>query len=196
MNEVKKAQITALSLKGFTKDEISKLLEINVKDIPDRKKDIVQDSNDLYGELQKDLAKLVLKEMSNPNRDSSVVLSSIKLQAELQEKKLALTRRITPEKISKGYIHDRDKEIKKMKDEKVSEEEIAKKFKISRASINQSLDRVNLNLPDELLEVSPSIISETIGLGDKTRLDIIRQAYNQNLTRGKVREIVKGLKNK
>lgn len=200
MDKLKENQVKSLILKGFNEQEIFKLLpklskeEIKkiIKDKSGEKEDLKQTSTNLYSQLQKDLAMLVFKEMKEPKRDSAVILNAIKLQAELQEKKLVLNRNIPTTKINKNYIYERDKEIAKSN---LPVEEIAKKFNISVLSVKQSIDRYNLGLSEELKLLSPTIISETIGLNKETRLKILEDAYKNNLKRNEVREMVNKMKN-
>lgn len=196
MDELTEGKIKSLLLKGFNKEEISRMLNINKEDIiVTKEEDIIKESSNLYSELQKDLSKVVLQELNKTNVDSGTVLNAIKLQAELQEKKLLLERKNTGSKISKDYLYDRDEEIYKLLKEGLSEDKIAKKYNISVLSVRQAIDRYNLNLPEEIKTLSPSIISETIGLGKKERLKILTEAYNNNLKRNDVREIVNNIKN-
>lgn len=198
MDTLIKEKVKGLLLKGFSLEEIAKILDINKKEIEvgDFKvEDIADNSLGLYTELQKDLSKLVLTEMNKESRDSNVILNAIKLQAELQDKKLLLTKSGYTSKISKEYIYNRDEEINKLLKEGLSIEEITKKLDIGILSIKQAIDRYNLNLPDELKTLSPSIIAETIGLDKKTRLKILQDAYKNNYTRKQVREIANKIKN-
>jgi hypothetical protein len=192
-NELK-TKVKELSIKGFNKGEIAKMLKIDESSIElDEGTDINQNSEELYSALQKDLSKLVLTEMTKDGRDTSVILQAIKLQAELQEKKLTL-RKVSNVKISKSYIYDRDEEIVQLK-KTLTDEEIAAKLNIGILSVKQALDRVSLNLPDELKTLSPTIISETKGLKKDMRLKILQDAYTNNLTRKDVREIANKIKN-
>jgi predicted DNA-binding protein YlxM (UPF0122 family) len=202
MDSLTKNNIRGLILKGFTKEEIVKLLglkpEEDVSQIFQelKKNNLAETSSDFYSELQKDLSKLVLTELNKPTRDSSVILNSIKLQAELQEKKLQLDRTSgIGTKVNKDYIFTRDKEIEKMLNDGMSIEDIAKNFNVGVLSVKQALDRCSLNLDDDLKNLSPSIISETIGLGTDMRIQILKNAYKNNLTRKQVREIVNKIKN-
>lgn len=191
-------QIKSLRIKGFSDEEISKLLKIKISEVSKYKVDddnITSESTKLYTEMQKDLSKLILTEMSKDKRDSSIILNAIKLQADLQEKKLVLGRVIVDTKIDKGYIYKRDEEIVKLLKEGNKEEDIAKKFKISVLSIKQAVDRFGLNLDDKLKTLSPSIISETIGLDEKKRLEILNIAYINKLNRTQVRQAVNKIKN-
>ncbi len=197
MDKFTEEQIKSLILKGFNEQEIGKMLpkvkkEEIEKIIKDKSEDLKQTSTNLYSALQKDLSLLVLKEMKKDNRDSSIILNAIKLQADLQEKKLVLNRNIKNTKINKSYIYERDEEIAKSN---LPIEEIAKEFNISVLSIRQAKDRYGLNLSEHLKELSPTIISETIGLDKKTRLKILEDAYKNNLKRKEIREMVNKLKN-
>ena len=193
--EIDKSKIKELAIKGFNKEEIAKLLKLKEKEFElEEAGDITQNSEELYSALQKDLSKLVLTEMNKDNRDTQVILNSIKLQADLQEKKLSL-RKISDVKISKSYIYDRDEEIVNLK-KTITEKEIANKFNIGVLSVKQAIDRYNLNLPDKLKVLSPTIISETKGLKKELRLKVLTDAYNNNLKRKEVREIVNKIKNK
>jgi transposase-like protein len=190
-----KERIRELKLKGLKDDEIAGALNIDVNDIPEDVIDIKQDTIDLYSALQRDLTKLTLKEMSKDNSDSSVILNAIKIQAELQEKKLALDNKYKESKVEKTYIYERDKEVyDALKQSSI--EEVAKQFNVSTLSIKQAIDRHTLDLPEEMKVLSPSIISETIMLDKKTRLRILEDAVKKNLTRKEVREIVNNIKNK
>ena len=198
-NEVD-GRIKAFFLKGFDAKEIAQMLNLKIETVEKAligcdKRDINQNSNDLYSELQKDLSKLVLTELNKEKRDPSVVLNAIKLQAELQEKKISLTPNKSSELISKNYIYKRDEDIENLKKEGVSEEDIAKRFAIGVQSVRQALDRCSLNLPEESRNLSPSVISETIGLDKDTRLKILADAASNQFSRTKVREVVNKIKN-
>lgn len=202
MDNVTKNKIKSLLLKGFNKEEIINLLNLNKEeDITEiieeiEKGGIISASSYLYSELQKDLSKLVISELNKPDRDSTVILNAIKLQAELQEKKILLEKTVNIEtKINKEYIYRRDQEIENLAKEGMPLEDIAKKFNISVLSIKQALDRCALDLPDELKSLSPSIITETMGLAKDIRIDILNNAYKNKLTRKQVREIVNKIKN-
>jgi len=159
--------------------------------------DINKGSVELYSELQKDLSKLVLSEMQKDNRDNNVVLNSIRLQAELQEKKIMLGKGISrgAGKIAKHYIYERDKQIAALKERGVTPAEIAKEFGVSIFSVNLALDREELGLSEELRELPPTIISETIGLPKESRMLIIKEAADKKLTRREVREMCVAAKN-
>lgn len=197
MDALIKNKIKSLSIKGFDKNEISKILDIGIKEIKLEAKvtDMAQESEIFYSELQKDLSSLVLTEMSNPKRDSGVILNAIKLQADLQEKKLVIHKKIKITKINKDYIYQRDEEIANLNKLKIPKEEIAKRFKVSILSIDQALDRCSLNLSDELKTLSPTIITETIKLPKKMRMKILDDAYRNNYTRKDIREMVNKIKN-
>ena len=193
MDNLIENKIKSLSIKGFDKKEIARMLDLEEKEVKiEPILDITKNSENLYSELQKDLSKLVLTEMNKDKRDSNVILSSIKLQADLQEKKLVLNRNIKNTKINKDYIYKRDEEIA---NSRLPIEETAKKFNVSILSVKQALDRYNLGLSDELKTLNPTIISETINLPKKTRLKILQDAYNNNSPRKDVREIVNNIKN-
>lgn len=194
-------KIKSLSLKGFSKEEIVRLLDATDKQVNDGmllnklSDDININSVEYYSELQKDLSKLVMTELSKETRDSNVVLNAIKLQAGLQEKKFLLGRKSGDSKISKDYIFERDVEIVKCVEEGMSEEKICKKFNIGAITIAQAIDRTSLNLPEELKELSPSVISETKGLGKERRLKLLQHAYDEKLNRTQIRKIVNEIKN-
>jgi transposase len=203
IDTLKSNKVKSLVLKGFSKEEISKILQITDDELDTTLKeinlsdDITQNSLDLYSDFQKDLSKLVLTELNKENRDNTTILNAIKIQTNLQEKKLALSRVIDDIKINKDYIYERDEEISKLKDKGQSEEELSKQFKISIFSVKQSIDRFNLKLPDELKNsLTPSVISETMGLDKDTRIKILNQAYKEDLTRDAVRRLVNQIKNK
>ncbi len=199
MEEQKKQKIESLLIRGLTPTEISKIIknttieEIESVKIPD---DLQQKSDKLYSEFQRDLSKIVLKEMSKTNSDNNLILNSVKLNFELQEKRLSLNKLgDKTHKIQKEYIYERDEEIAKLLHAGISEDEISSTFKISVLSVKNSFDRVNLKLTDELKTLSPSIISETKGLDKETRMKILKRAYDNNLTRKEVRSIVNEIKN-
>ena len=197
MDVTLKNQVRSLLLKGFNKDEIAKVLNIKEEDIDIDLGDINKSSADLYSELQRDLTKLVSKELDKgDNSDSNVILNSIKLQAELQEKKLLLNKRTTTNtQINKSYIRDRDEEIVKLSNLGKTEKEIAQEFGISILSIKQAIERVNAGLPEHLLDLNPSIISETSNLDKTTRWRVLQDAFDKQLTRKEVRELVNKIKN-
>jgi hypothetical protein len=196
MDETTKNQIKSLLLKGFNKEEISKLLSIKIEDIDEGSKDIKQNTFDLYGELQKDLSKLVMTELQKKEaRDNQVILNAIKLQADLQEKKVNIMgEKKAPTTISKDYIYDRDSEIAELK-KTMTEQQIAERLGLGTQSVKQAIDRFNLNLPEELKTLSPTIISETNGLSVKDRHRVLGDAYKNKYTRKEVREIVNSIKN-
>lgn len=195
-------RIKGLVLKGFTKEEIAKLVNISVEDVSSNlegikvSEDINVSSVEYYAELQKDLSKLVFTEMNKETRDSNVILNSIKLQASLQEKKLFLGRRSGETKVSKDYIYERDKDVQKLKDKGMNDEDIAKELDMHILSVKQSLDRNSLNLSEEWkCKLSPSVITETKGIDIKQRMEILQQAYDENLKRNDVRKMVNEIKN-
>lgn len=198
MDKETETKVKSLMLRGFSKDEIAKTFKIDIIEINKLPEvtDLKINSESLYTDLQKDLAKLVYTEINKENRDNNVILNSIKLQAELQEKKLVLARNIPETKVNKDYIYTRDKEIFQDLQDGLSQEEVAKKFNISKLSIKLAIDRYGLNLPEELQTLNPSIISETIGLDKNTRLKLLREAYNNNYTRKTIRNMVNKIKNK
>ena len=203
MDELTKSKAKGLFLKGFTKEEVGNLLSIS--DLASLEEfsrmqagidvDLNQSSSEFYSELQKDLSKLVFTEMNKTTRDSSVILNAIKLQAELQEKKLAVNKKIDLVKITKNYIQDREQEINTLHGQGKSIIELAKQFNVSPLSIKHSLDRIQLDLPAELFELNPSIITETIGLTKEDRLKVLTAAKANNYTRKSVRELVNTIKN-
>jgi len=202
-NELDKQRIRGLIIKGFGKEEIEKITslssvlidEVTNGCIADRG-DVTKSAVDLYSELQKDLAKLVMLETNKDKRDAGTILNAIKLQAELQEKKLQLSKGLSSvEKISKSYITRRDNDILEAKKNGATIEELTKTFDMSKSSINQALDRAQLELPDDLSEANPSLISETRGLPKETRITIIRKALDEGLDRTQVRAMSNILKN-
>jgi hypothetical protein len=72
---------------------------------------------------------------------------------------------------------------------------IAQVTGMSESSVNQALDRAKLELPDDLLGINPSIITETRGLSQEVRIDILRQAKQDGLNRNQVRSLVNQFKN-
>ena len=191
-------QIKSLKLKGFNSQEIAKVLQLNINDVnkvlSTFKEDIREDSVLLYNEMQKDLTKLILTERNKEKPDTQVLLNAIKLQADLQSKKVQLKGGISTTKISKQYIIDRDEEIYELTKTK-SIEDIAKQFSMGELSIKQAIDRYELQLDDNLKKLNPSIISETIGLKREERIKILTDVFNNNLTRQQVRDIVNKIKN-
>jgi len=188
-------KINYLKRRGFNNQEVAKILKINQNEIKEQKLDIVQDSIELYSEMQKDLSKVILTEMNKKDKqDSTIILNSIRLQADLQEKKLVLNKK-SSSKISKNYIYERDQEIYKLIKQGVNESEVAKKFNIGILSVRASVDRAKLDLPEHLRELSPSVISETKALPKDKRIELIEKAYTNNLGREQVRKLVNEIKN-
>ena len=205
-NTLDQSRIRSLLIKGFTIDEVKKMTKLDVKQIKSiaetvQGSDINQGSIDLYTELQRDLSKLVLLETQDgEKRDTNAILNAIKLQAELQEKKIQLNSTIqgtsfNPTKVSKDYINTRDKEILEMEQGGMDCKKISQVTGMSESSINQALDRAKLALPEDLFGINPSIITETRGLVTETRIDILRRAKQDNLNRNQVRSLVNQLKN-
>jgi lambda repressor-like predicted transcriptional regulator len=205
-NTLDQSRIRSLLIKGFTIDEVKKMTKLDDKQIKliaetVQGGDINQGSIDLYTELQRDLSKLVLLETQDGDkRDTNAILSAIKLQAELQEKKIQLDlamkgKNFNPEKANSDYINTRDKEVLEMKNKGKTVQEIAKELGMSPSSVNQSLDRATFNLPTDLIGVSPSLITETRGLGKALRLDILRKAKEEKMNRPQVRSWINKLKN-
>jgi hypothetical protein len=205
-NTLDQSRIRSLLIKGFTIDEVKKMTKLDAKQIKSiaetvQGSDINQGSIDLYTELQRDLSKLVLLEtQEGQKRDTNAILSAIKLQAELQEKKLQLDanmkgKSFSPTKVSKDYINTRDKEILEMEQGGMDYKKIAQVTGMSESSVNQALDRAKLELPDDLLGINPSIITETRGLSQEVRIDILRQAKQDGLNRNQVRSLVNQFKN-
>jgi hypothetical protein len=78
----------------------------------------------------------------------------------------------------------------------MNDEQIAKELEMHILSVKQSLDRNLLNLPEEWKEkLSPSVITETKGIDNKRRMEILQQAYDENLKRNDVRKMVNEMKN-
>lgn len=205
-----KTKIKSLILKGFNKEEIKSLLSLDndkliIRCIKDSQNDSIdKNSSDLYSELQKDLNKLVFTEMQKDKdkRDPGVILNAVKLQAELQEKKLILNKdsskvktKFDPVKVSKDYIYERDKEIAELKNKGVPNKEIMQKFGISDISILWAMDRVNLNFPEHLKQLSPTTINETRGLSKEDRIKVLQQALDNKWTKLEVRNYVNSIKN-
>jgi transposase len=202
-------KVKSLLLRGFNKEEIKQLLDLPDHKIIDRclkesiDMNIDDNSFELYSELQKDLSKLVFTEMNagkdgnKEKKDPNVILNAIKLQTELQEKKINIKkgRNIKPEKISKDYIRERDQEIAQMKAQGHPDKEIAQRFGISEISVIWAMDRVNLNLPESLLQLGPSLITETRGLPRSQRIKILEQAAEGNWSREQIRDIVNKIRN-
>ena len=204
MDELTKENVKSLLLKGFTKEETKEMLKEpvdleEIREVAEKigREDMTKNSIDFYTDLQKDLAKLVITELRKQDRDSSVIFNAIKTQAELQDKKLILSKgKIGEEKINKDYIFKRDEEILKLKKEGINEEEISKRLDIGILSVKQSIDRAELDIPTEWREkLNPSIISETTGLDTKTRMSILKEAYDNNLKRQDVRALANKIKN-
>jgi len=192
-------KIKALKIKGFNDDEIYQILhkDYTRKQIKDIKisDDIKENTAELYTGMQKDLSALISSELKKENRDSSVILNAIKLQADLQEKKLVLKRAIGITKVNKDYIFDRDKKIFEMT-KQCSIKEVARSFNISELSVKQAIDRYKISKDSEWIKgLQPTIISETYGLDEITRLRILEKADRDNLKRKEVREIVNKIKN-
>ena len=203
LDELTKGKVKGLLLKSFNKEEIASLLQVPIADVEKISKEFIkmplqENSAELYSELQKDLSKLVLTEINREGRDSGVVLNAIRLQVEIQEKKLGLlnNKRMDPSKISKDYIYERDEKMNELykKGKKITD--IATEFKVSNLSVEQAIDRCSLELPDELKTLSPTIIAETqfSGIDRAIRLKVLRNAYDNHLTRKQVREIMVTIK--
>ena len=189
-------KILELKLKGFSEDEIIKIAKTNKTTVrkvslPD---DIKEQSMLLYSFMQKDLSRLVILETPKKGGDSQVIFNAIKLQADLQQKKIDISRTDSGvDKISKSWIRERDQQISAARRAGAELDDIAKEFSLSERSVKQAIDRVELNLGFEL---QPSIVSETMGLPKKLRLRILKEAFGKNLSRDKVREMVNKIKNK
>jgi len=198
-----KNKINSLLLRGFNKDEIKSLLNITDEKLINRSikektsQHIDDNSFELYSELQKDLSKLVFTEMnSKDKKDSNVILNAIKLQSELQEKKINIKKgKVKSEKVSKDFIHDRDLEILKLKSQGMPDRDIAQKFGISEISLIWATDRATLNLPDNLKDLGPSLITETRGLPRNQRIKLLEQAKEEGWTRNQMRDIITNIKN-
>ena len=205
-NTLDQSRIRSLLIKGFTIDEVKKMTKLDAKQIKSiaemvQGSDINQGSIDLYTELQRDLSKLVLLETQDgKKRDTNAILNAIKLQAELQEKKIQLNsamqgKSFSASKVSKDYISNRDKEILEMEQGGMDYKKIAQATGMSESSINQALDRAKLILPDDLIGINPSIITETRGLAIDARIEILRRAKEDKLNRTQVRALANQLKN-
>jgi hypothetical protein len=205
-NTLDQSRIRSLLIKGFTIDEVKKMTKLDdaqIKKVAEslNSSNINESSIDLYTELQRDLSKLVLIETQDgQKRDTNAILSVIKLQAELQEKKIQLDATIkgksfNTEKVSNDYIITRDKEILEMEKQGKNFAEIAKELGMSPSSVNQALDRAKLALPDDLIGINPSFITETRGLGTALRIDILRKTKEDKMNRNQVRAWVNKLKN-
>lgn len=192
-------KVKGLLLRGFTMEEVSKLLDIPIEDMQEIKldADVNVNSSALFTDLQKDLAKLVLKEMQKTDGDGNLILNSIRLQAELQDKKVMLNKSMMPTtKLSRSFIKDRDKEIEKMYKTGIEKEDIAKQLGISAIIVERALDRCSLGLSDELWEgLDATVITETAGLDNSIRLKILEEAYKNNYSKRKIRELVVQIKN-
>jgi len=203
MDSATKTKIKSLLLQNFTDDEVARFLKIDKKDILIVAEElnsmpIQENSTEYYNELQKSLSKLVMTEMNKEGRDSNVVLNSIKLQADIQEKKLTLNRAIKGnERVSKDYIYERDEKMYELFKQGSSEGDIALKFGVSVLTVKNAIDRCSLNLPVELKTLSPTIIAETFitGIDKDQRMKLLWNAYNNSLTRAQVRAQVNEIKN-
>jgi len=199
MDNYLETKIKGLLLRGFGTDEISKLLDIPIEDMENIKidADLNVNSSALFTDLQKDLAKLVLKEMQKTDGDGSLMLNAIRLQAELQDKKVMLSKTmVSTTKLSRSFIKDRDKEIEKLCKEGMEKKDIAIKLGVSLVIIERALDRCSLGLSDELWEgLDATTITETAGLDSSIRLKILEDAYKNKYNKRKIREIVTQIKN-
>jgi DNA-directed RNA polymerase specialized sigma subunit len=199
MDNYLETKIKGFLLRGFSKEEVSKMLNVPLEDVQSIQigDDVSVNSSALFTDLQKDLAKLVLKEMQNTNGDGALILNAIKLQAELQDKKLMLSKSmVTTTKLSRSFVKDRDKEIERLFKDGNTKDIIAKKLGISQIIVERALDRCNLGLSDELWEgLDATVITETAGLDNATRLKILEEAYKNNYSKRKVRDIVIQIKN-
>ena len=196
-------KIKGLLLQNFTIGEVASILKIDKLEVERVSQEISErpmpeKSTDYYNELQKNLHKLVLTEMNKDGRDSNVILNAIKLQADIQEKKLVLNKTMkSTEKISKDYIYERDEKMYEAFTQGMSQPEIAKKFDVSNLTVASAIDRCELNLPPQLKTLSPTIIAETFikGMDKEQRMKLLWNAYNNGLTRAQVRTQVNELKN-
>ena len=203
MDSATKTKIKSLLLQNFTDDEVARLLKIDKKDVSIVAEELSnmpmqENSTEYYNELQKSLSKLVMTEMNKEGRDSNVVLNSIKLQTDIQEKKLTLNKAIKSiEKVSKDYIYERDEKMYELFKQGSSEADIALKFSVSTLTVKSAIDRCSLNLPAELKTLSPTIIAETFitGMDKDQRMKLLWNAYNNSLTRAQVRAQVNEIKN-
>lgn len=198
MDNYTETKIKGLLLRGFSREEVSKLLDVSLEEMSNTKidDDVNVNSTALFTDLQKDLAKLVLKEMQKSEGDGSLILNAVRLQAELQDKKLMLNKSIPTTKVSRSFIKDRDKEIEKLYKSGITKDNIATQLGISLIIVERALDRCSLNLPEELWEgLDATIITETSGLDNSTRLKILEEAYKNNYNKRKVRDIVTQIKN-
>ena len=96
-----KNKIKSLLLKGFTKEEITQLLQLDsskektiAKAIKEfETADINESSVDYYSDMQKDLSKLVFTEMNKKdNKDRAIIVQAIKLEGGRQEKNIIIER--------------------------------------------------------------------------------------------------------
>ena len=217
-------KIKSLIIKGFSNDEIVKLLKVESKDVdearsqlrqPDSVQDnasMIQDSINLYSEMQKDIAKQIMLENQKEllQRDSNVILGLIKLQTELQQKKLDLLVQKQPKfnelvpfierkQLMKDSVLERDKDMAKMAANGSRIKDIAKKMETSETTVKQAIDRVDLIdtglSPAIASAVGASVISETRGLDKLTRINLIRHAAENKLSKNEVRDIVTRQKN-
>jgi len=203
MDTIIKTKIKGLLLQNFSNDEVAKILNINQDDISSVAGELAlmpmtENSTEYYKELQKELSKLVLTELNKSDRDSNVILNAIKLQTEIQEKRLALNKVIKGnEKISKDYIYERDEKMYEMYKQGSSISEIALKFSVGNLTVKDAIDRCNLELPDELKTLNPTIIAETYinGIDKEARMKLLWNAYYNNLTRAQIRKQVNEIKN-
>ena len=179
VDELTNGKVKGLLLKSFSVEEIVNILNLPKADVEKISKEFIkmplsENSADLYSELQKDLSKLVLTELNRQDRDSGVVLNAIRLQVEIQEKKLGLMNKHTdPSKISKDYIYERDEKMFEMHKNGKSVAEIAKEFSVGSLSVDQAIDRCSLELPNELKTLSPTIIAETFFAGIEDRKSVV-----------------------
>lgn len=203
MDTIIKTKIKGLLLQNFSNDEVAKILNINQDEISSVAGELAlmpmtENSTEYYKELQKELSKLVLTELNKSDRDSNVILNAIKLQTEIQEKRLALNKVIKGnEKISKDYIYERDEKMYEMYKQGSSISEIALKFSVGNLTVEDAIDRCSLELPDELKTLNPTIIAETYinGIDKEARMKLLWNAYYNNLTRAQIREQVNEIKN-
>ena len=199
MDKYLEDKVKGLLLRGFTRDEVSKLLNISLGEMEGvlLDEDININSSALFTDLQKDLSKLVLKEMNKSDGEGSLILNAIKLQAELQDKKVMLSKAITPTtKISRSFIKDRDKEVERLFKMGKSNSLIAQQLGVSPIIVDRALDRCSLGLSDELWEgLDATIITETAGLDRGLRLKVLEEAYKNKYSKRKIREVVTQIKN-
>jgi len=192
-------KIKGLLLRGFGKEEVSKLLDIPIEEMSAIAidTDVNINSSALFTDLQKDLAKLVLKEMQKNEGDGNLILNAIKLQAELQDKKVMLNKSGVPTtKISRSFIKERDLQIHKMHQLGNAKNIIAQQLGVSLPIVERALDRCALNLPDEIWEsLDATIISETYGLPTPIRIKLLNEAHINNYNKRKIRDIVTQMKN-